>query len=53
MFIIRPGLVLKLTVMKNDSKYIVHGSKNGLFKYDLLTLELYLSKRVRCDEECL
>ena len=32
---------------KNDSKYIVHGSKNGLFKYDLLTLEHYLSKPVR------
>ena len=30
-----------------SSKYIVHGSNNGLFKYDLLTLELYLSKGVR------
>ena len=29
------------------SKYIVHGSKNDLFKYDLVTLEHYLSKRVR------
>ena len=30
-----------------NSKYIVHGSKNGLFKCDLLTIGAFLSKRVR------